>query len=397
MSSFEFNFGDTLTVDLELGQTGLDVDADFSAIDPGYISGSETVVDNGDGTYTVSYLMGSTSAPTVGTYPLTFTASDGTVTLTHEARDLIRYAPYPTPRVRFTDDLSGDIVFADRPYATRTYITVNSWSFPTTDVTIGGEVTVSIEIWTAVALTDDTVILDLGEVGGSGYIQTVAPVINGSCGTAGCYYDIEVPLTLRPFAADTLPTSGQAMDINVGVAARFGPDLVRSPFGGTGSLFYRPQTEGPYAVIGRLTYERVQDVAEENSNHSKDPQYAHSQEVAQIFPIADTEIVLVDGCGGSKAGRTYADGSFSIIFDTDCPEELADVEIRTEAHKGYLTSRSPITRGSSDKSRVPTSSSLMTRSICWSGPTTLPSREPCGAASLRFSKRSDFSGGPRPT
>lgn len=59
--------GDTITLTVDAGEAGLTVTADFSNIDSEYAAGDETVVDNGDGTYTITYTIDAANTTPDGT------------------------------------------------------------------------------------------------------------------------------------------------------------------------------------------------------------------------------------------------------------------------------------------------------------------------------------------
>ena len=68
---------DLIKVTADIGESGLTITGDFSNIDDKFTSGAETVRDNGDGTYTIEYVISSRNTTTSdGTYTIPVTAED---------------------------------------------------------------------------------------------------------------------------------------------------------------------------------------------------------------------------------------------------------------------------------------------------------------------------------
>jgi len=90
---------DTIILRADLDEVGLTVTADFSAIDSGYTIGDETVEDNGDTTYTITYTITEENTRPDGEYTIPVTAEDAagnTATYTGFSTTLDNTAPSVT-------------------------------------------------------------------------------------------------------------------------------------------------------------------------------------------------------------------------------------------------------------------------------------------------------------
>lgn len=335
--AFEHNTGALVKLDIEAGVAGLDVSVDFGDVDSAYTTGAETVIDNSDGTYTINYTLSTGNTRPIGLYSVEVELYDGTDERVHVLPEVIRYAPNPTPRVALVGDLADKIVYKDPPTGVSGKFALLSSSLSTSTIEMGDEVVLDMEVWTYAALDDDTLILRISEDGGDGYIKAIVPALNGSCGMAGCFYDVEATLALRPFAGDTVPSTGAIVDLEIGFSGAFeGPIVDGPPIPGP-PAWYKPTFLGDYAVIGTLKYSRVVDMVS-NGNHELAPQYAQIAIMAPDTAVVHQDLVLVDGCDHEHLGRTHSDGSFAIIYDLDCqfvPED-AQMYFRGSSTSGYF-------------------------------------------------------------
>ncbi len=69
--------GETVKLVVQTDTTGYTVGADFSTIDSNYETGNEEVVDNGDGSYTVTYTISTNNTTPDGRYQVIVSATDG--------------------------------------------------------------------------------------------------------------------------------------------------------------------------------------------------------------------------------------------------------------------------------------------------------------------------------
>ncbi|RLG69702.1 MAG: hypothetical protein DRO11_07350, partial [Methanobacteriota archaeon] len=81
--------GETVRLVASTDTAGYTVTTDFSTMDNNYVSGSENVQDNGDGTYTITYTISETNTRANGAYTITVVAKDGAGNTTQGTKVLV--------------------------------------------------------------------------------------------------------------------------------------------------------------------------------------------------------------------------------------------------------------------------------------------------------------------
>ncbi|PCC70765.1 hypothetical protein SAMN02745121_02769 [Nannocystis exedens] len=168
-TQFEWSGGDTIVFTLQAQDEGLEIGVDFSEVDSHYVSGSEVIVDLGDGDYQVTYALSSANATPAGEYRLPVSISpDGTLVRTYESAVTIRYAPVRTGAVTFQNDAGGSFRVTDLPSGTSTMVQPLANTFTVTPVP-GARAVVAGQLASETSLEGRFVIVNVREAdtGGS--------------------------------------------------------------------------------------------------------------------------------------------------------------------------------------------------------------------------------------
>ena len=335
--------GDSIAVEVEADRSGLDISVDFSAVDPNYVTGSETVVERGDGHYLVTYtLPNSNGSVATGTYSLSLRIEDLTTGRSRTWDELarLRYLPHGPPSFEVRGERIGKLIIADAPSSPQL--------FPEASI-VAGSLTVSAGETSALSGQFDlqgseilrgTATIYLAERGTSGVIAVPVHADEDSCwstvsGTT-CRYSFSADL--EPRFASTL----NAGDLLIGVSTTLDDPLLGEPLTFAGVQFvpvpplnWFPSSQtGQYTIRGKIDYRR--NVIVHGPGIPADPQYGHASSTFVNTPLQHVRVEVRDGCGHVHQGLTYEDGRFELIFATTCPHLVAEVLAVSESTRGFL-------------------------------------------------------------
>ncbi|MFV8753459.1 hypothetical protein ACNOYE_23150 [Nannocystaceae bacterium ST9] len=334
--------GATIEVEIETDLPGLDVAIDFSPVDPGYASGSETVVDRGEGRYLVTYTLPSTGGPATGTYALPVRLHDRATGRSRTWLDLaqLRFAPQGLPSFVVAGEHVGEWVFADVPSEPPL--------LPAASIVPGSLVVVAGEVASLRGYFDlhdgelprASATIYLAEPGTSGALAVPLHAEPDACWSSAsgttCRYGFAVEFERR--ASSTATTSHPI----VGVRPFLFDAGVDDPLAFSGIEFvpvpplgwFPSQQTGQYTIRGRVDYRR--NVISHGPAVPADPQYGNGGSSFVVTPLAHARVEVRDGCDHVHPGLTDEDGSFELIFATTCPHLVAEVVMVSESTRGFV-------------------------------------------------------------
>lgn len=342
---------DPITFELEFevrSGESITVSADFSAVDPNFVPGAETVTALGDGRYTVSY-QPSVAASTSGTYDVHVAAATTTPGGDIRHRVQVHYAPagfpvFHSPRATYRvappprRPLAPDVTVLDALYDERTPdttpvplggpLTAFPQSAPESEPDLDGSV-VAIELSIPQPSQASPVVIEIRDQTRDGYFTAKVDASALTCETGTCFGTLEVPLVPLPAPSDE-PSTPIQLSIRVvdpeGGATPW-TDLDPSPM--TTPI---PET---YSVMGQVMYSPKTWLIDETALANENAYFANvtSTELMNT-PAAMTLVWVGDACGAGRYAYTDSIGRFFVTFDSVCGDGTVGV---TNCSSGLVT------------------------------------------------------------
>gem|GEM_PF-5830579 len=318
LDPYEVRLGDTITLTVRARIPGLQVTADFAALDSDYVAGDEQVDDLGDGRYRITYTVSPGNTRSVGRYEATVRVENGAIermtavslTFLPRRHNPVRVSGLSSFFVPESPPLGGNSVLEiadiilDGPPALR----------------VGDTLRVRGLLANDEPLPTPFIRLLVAEDGSDGVHAVVADLIS-ECNDGFCVHVFELDLEVATAALE----EGEAEDtLSLRIAAVDGsgeasgweavPDLI------VGRAFpLGPLTQ--HAIRGEIHIEYWHREPDLSNPHPQSPQFEFGINEKRTQPLSEAQVRLVDGCGGVDLFNLDSQGKFNVTFQTQCPEE----------------------------------------------------------------------------
>lgn len=343
----EYQLGDTITLDLHVGVSGLLVSASFAAVDSGFNPSNVTVVDQLDGTYEISYQLSSANTNPAGEYPIEVTLSDpasgqsrgyaeavqvtyvplGRGSIVSVGDGLRRLEPPPATGGAGAPAIVAGSLAVTSPPPVRGVVRVARGEH----FTLEGRFTAPES-----RVPADRIQLVLTDDNRDGYDVVLTPTTLLQCTSGICEWSFQVELAIGLEVVDT-----GTLAWNVGVALEdhlpggFSPFI---PGPGLSVKAPTPPAGNLREVAGAVSFAYNRQIAiPYNPTVSAHPQFGQGLRLpTSIRRARHVAVKLTDGCGGVETGWTDANGNFLFQYETACPNSQATISVETLSEPGAL-------------------------------------------------------------
>jgi hypothetical protein len=315
--------GQTIEMSLEATHTGLTVAVDFSKIDSGYRTGSETVVPQPDGRYLVRYALSPANSRAVGLYPISVRLSGQGKSRLYADGISIGLLPRRDSPLSLTGDGHETRIFAPLPRASESPLEILSLgSSAVGPVRVGETVRISGFVaasrgaeHAAFAAAARAVTIFYSEMNSDGFSRMPVELTPCSDGPPGCLGRFAVDLELTPGGAESL------MGLET-LNLRFALEDARGGISGAASLPVPaepvlgapPPPSGPFHVSGKFQYRAPNPIFVQNGpndiNMLSQYQVEHPVRFATVRVIRDSDGVSL------AFTRTNKYGDFAMDFSS---------------------------------------------------------------------------------
>lgn len=332
-----YSAGDTITLEVSTGGAAMGVSADFSAIDDGYVPGSETVAALGGGRLAITYALSTANTTAAGDHEVVVSALDATGGPARTHRIPLRYLPSgpmrshvaggahrPDARQPRIED--GSIVL-DAVVDTGVDVEADAAAdehpdfgpgIPPTDPASGRVLELSFR--TAGPTPPVGLAVEVWEPDRDGHTRVPLDASSATCNAVECSYtDTIVVAPKLPDATGPSITLGLA--VVAGGKGSVAGTTILSPF--------PPTPPSWFTVHGTITYP-ARDMAIDCPNFPNTDMTCPQSMVNVVRPVRRMSVKIYDECGGVTQAWTDDEGELHKTFSTFCPGD--PVRIRVSSH-----------------------------------------------------------------
>jgi hypothetical protein len=343
-----YGLGDTITLDIDGLCDGVEVLADFSAVDSGYVAGAEQVLGLGGGAYRVAYPLSAANLRDSGDYPVDVTVrreSDGSrPEKTDTATTRLRYLPNGPPLLHVAGgtyvpdpppwDVDGDAALSidgfrasgspvvpvpDGPEPPDPAVDFGS---PGPSAELYGQRVTAFFSWLDGGAAGPPLALELREPGKDGYTRVPVNMGDATCDPASGLCAASADLRLRPTSGAT--TGSVALDVRLAGGGASSPTSHQDLDLAVPDV---PPVFPNYKVRGHIRYQYKESQADLTTPLGSSPQDYPEKLVLTDAPAARANVKIWDSCGHGWSTYTSDEGLFSLEFYSSCGEESANIRV----------------------------------------------------------------------